>query len=127
MCKGKSWGRLDLREIKIAEEDEVTGEVNTGWITIKYDYLPKYCNHSKLQGRIEAKIRILHPELVRHSEAILGRSKDKVDTAATQTRILNSDKVVGDTQKSRNGCREEVNMQKIMHLQLRGQKREEKT
>lgn len=50
-----------------------------------------------------------------------------MDTAATQTRILNSDKVVGDTQKSRNGCREEVNMQKIMHLQLRGQKREEKT
>ncbi|KAK4737232.1 hypothetical protein R3W88_000929 [Solanum pinnatisectum] len=40
-----------------------TGEINEKWITIKYDYLSKYCKTCKLQGHNEKECFIIHPEL----------------------------------------------------------------
>uniref|UniRef100_A0A0V0HWA5 Putative ovule protein n=1 Tax=Solanum chacoense TaxID=4108 RepID=A0A0V0HWA5_SOLCH len=40
-----------------------TGEINEKWITIKYDYVPKYCKTCKLQGHDEKECFIIHPEL----------------------------------------------------------------
>ncbi|KAH0713391.1 hypothetical protein KY290_008987 [Solanum tuberosum] len=57
------------QRIKIAEEDEVTGKVNSKWITIK-----------QFRENLE-------------------ENKDKLGTTATQTKILSSGKVVGNTQR----------------------------
>lgn len=39
------------------------GEIVAKWITIKHDYLPKYCKNCKLQGHNEKGCFILHSEL----------------------------------------------------------------
>lgn len=40
-----------------------SGEIVSKWVTIKYDYLPKYCKTCKLQGHDEEECYVLHPEL----------------------------------------------------------------
>ncbi|KAH0658120.1 hypothetical protein KY289_026868 [Solanum tuberosum] len=87
------------QRIKIAEEDEVTGKLNSKWITIKYDYLPKYCSHCKLQGHRETECSALHPELERKFRDSLEENKDKMGTTTTWTKILSSGKVGCNTQR----------------------------
>lgn len=38
-------------------------EIVAKWITINYDYLPKYYKNCKLQGHNEKKCFVLHPKL----------------------------------------------------------------
>lgn len=40
-----------------------SGEIMEKWISINYDYMPKYCKHNKIQGHDEKKCYVLHPEL----------------------------------------------------------------
>ncbi|KAH0709038.1 hypothetical protein KY284_010465 [Solanum tuberosum] len=40
-----------------------TGEIMEKWVTIKYDYVPKYCKTCKLQGHNENDCYVIHPEL----------------------------------------------------------------
>lgn len=49
--------------------DEATGELKTDKITIKYDYIPKYCSECKLQGHDKNNCRILHPDLWNYNES----------------------------------------------------------
>ncbi|KAG5629516.1 hypothetical protein H5410_001233 [Solanum commersonii] len=45
-----------------------TGEIMGKWVTIKYDYVPKYCKTSKLQGHNEKDCYVIHPELFPQEE-----------------------------------------------------------
>ncbi|KAH0722187.1 hypothetical protein KY285_004803 [Solanum tuberosum] len=51
------------KRIKIGVRKQSTGEVVKKWIRIKYDYVPKYCKTSKLQGHDENACYIVHLEL----------------------------------------------------------------
>ncbi|KAH0712533.1 hypothetical protein KY289_008492 [Solanum tuberosum] len=57
-----------------------TGEIKEKWITIKYDYVPKYYNNSKLQGHNEKECFVLHPELYpkeeEHAENYMNKSNE---------------------------------------------------
>ncbi|XP_059314189.1 uncharacterized protein LOC132064994 [Lycium ferocissimum] len=49
---------------------------------IKYETIPEYCNHCKIQGHCENKCRILHPELRKNVKMLItvvnsGKSEDK--------------------------------------------------
>lgn len=50
------------KRIKI-EFRRTKGEVVDRWITIKYDYVPKYCSTCMIQGHDENQCYVLHPEL----------------------------------------------------------------
>lgn len=39
------------------------GEIKEKWVSITYDYVPKYCKTSKLQGYNENKCFVIHPKL----------------------------------------------------------------
>ncbi|KAH0666514.1 hypothetical protein KY285_027720 [Solanum tuberosum] len=40
-----------------------TWEIMGKWVTINYDYVPKYCKTCKLQGHNEKECYVIHPEL----------------------------------------------------------------
>ncbi|KAK4733469.1 hypothetical protein R3W88_007730 [Solanum pinnatisectum] len=71
-----------------------TGEVVEKWISIKYDYLPKYCNTCKLQGHNEKECFIIHPELYpkEDEEEIYGK-KNNDNTEIERTTIRKEDDV----------------------------------
>lgn len=50
------------KSIKIGVQ-KVIGEVAGRWITIKYDYIPKYCTTCMIQGYDEGQYFVLHSEL----------------------------------------------------------------
>ncbi|KAK4732458.1 hypothetical protein R3W88_025446 [Solanum pinnatisectum] len=45
-----------------------SGEIMEKWITIKYDYMPKYCKTCKLQGHNENECYVINPELYPQEE-----------------------------------------------------------
>lgn len=45
-----------------------TGDVMEKWVTIKYDYIPKYFTTCKLQGHNEKECCVLHPKLFTQME-----------------------------------------------------------
>ncbi|XP_049359160.1 uncharacterized protein LOC125823817 [Solanum verrucosum] len=47
-----------------------SGEIVAKWVTIRYDYLPKYCKNCKLQGHNEKECFVLHPELYPKEEDV---------------------------------------------------------
>jgi len=53
-----------------------TGEVKEKWITIKYDYVPKYCKNCKLQGHNGNECFIIHPELYQETEGTEAYKKE---------------------------------------------------
>ncbi|KAH0672954.1 hypothetical protein KY290_025238 [Solanum tuberosum] len=55
-----------------------TGEVKEKWITIKYDYVPKYCKNCNLQGHNENECFIIHPELYQETEGTEAYKKEQV-------------------------------------------------
>ncbi|KAF3676742.1 hypothetical protein FXO38_04149 [Capsicum annuum] len=57
-----------------------SGEIVAKWITIKYDYLPKYCKNCKLQGHNEKECFVLHPYLYSKDED----DNDKEDIKETK-------------------------------------------
>ncbi|KAH0650073.1 hypothetical protein KY284_029985 [Solanum tuberosum] len=63
------------KRIKIGVRKQSTREVVEKWITIKYDYVSKYCTTCKLQGHDEKACYILHPELYPKEDK---DNKDKV-------------------------------------------------
>ncbi|KAG5591652.1 hypothetical protein H5410_042166, partial [Solanum commersonii] len=50
-----------------------TGEILEKWVTIKYDYVPKYCTNCKLQGHNEKECFIIHPKLYLKEEREVGK------------------------------------------------------
>uniref|UniRef100_A0A0V0HML8 Putative ovule protein n=1 Tax=Solanum chacoense TaxID=4108 RepID=A0A0V0HML8_SOLCH len=56
-----------------------TREIKEKWITIKYDYMPKYCNSCKLQGHNEKECFILHPKLYPKEEEDEEKNKDNTN------------------------------------------------
>ncbi|WMV32988.1 hypothetical protein MTR67_026373, partial [Solanum verrucosum] len=54
-----------------------TGEVKEKWITIKYDYVPKYCKNCKLQGHNENECFIIHPKLYQETEGTEAYKKEQ--------------------------------------------------
>lgn len=55
--------------------DEDYGDLKSAKITIKYDYIPKYCLECKIQGHDKDNYRILHPKLSEYSYD----NKDNID------------------------------------------------
>ncbi|KAH0716807.1 hypothetical protein KY290_013066 [Solanum tuberosum] len=45
-----------------------TREIMEKWVTINYDYVPKYCKTCKLQGHNEKDYYVIHPELFPQDE-----------------------------------------------------------
>jgi len=85
--------------------DEATGELKTDKITIKYDYIPKYCSECKLQGHDKNNCRILHPDLWNYNysnELAKGHEVEepfypKIERLQEgKANILSSGKIVGD-------------------------------
>lgn len=58
--------------------DEDAGEARTEWVTIKYDYLPKYCKECKLQGHDMLECWIIHPKLMDNRSDEIRAVKDEV-------------------------------------------------
>ncbi|XP_070017818.1 uncharacterized protein [Nicotiana sylvestris] len=82
--------------------NEPTGEVRTEWVTIRYDYLPKYCKECKLQGHHRIECWRINPELresknVQQQEnvAIVQQGNKKPTKHDVHVMILTSGKVVG--------------------------------
>ncbi|KAH0664979.1 hypothetical protein KY285_026185 [Solanum tuberosum] len=63
-----------------------SGEIMAKWITIKYDYLPKYCKHCKLQGM--------------KNEGTQAGDDDKVDRAQKETEEEKGERRLNDKMKS---------------------------
>lgn len=66
-----------------------SGEIVEKWVTIKYDYVPKYCKTCKLQGHNEKECFVNHPELYPKQEEELeaeepGKGKGKEIEGATK-------------------------------------------
>ncbi|KAH0743457.1 hypothetical protein KY290_031450 [Solanum tuberosum] len=85
--------------------DEATGELKTDKITIKHDYIPKYCSECKLQGHDKNNCRILHPDLWNYNdsnELAKGHEVEepfypKIERLQKgNAKILSSGKIVGD-------------------------------
>ncbi|KAF3669654.1 hypothetical protein FXO37_08919 [Capsicum annuum] len=55
-------GKLPYR-VRINEENEVTGDIKSKWISIQYDYMPKYCKECSLQGHDKASYWNVHTKL----------------------------------------------------------------
>lgn len=49
--------------VRMDIKDEKTGEVNAEFVTVQYDYMPKYCSECNLQGHNNNNCKVLHPEL----------------------------------------------------------------
>ncbi|KAG5604764.1 hypothetical protein H5410_026256 [Solanum commersonii] len=87
-------------------ENEETGEVRSETVTIRYDYIPKYCVECRLQGHNKEKCRIINLELnlEKDGEKIKSKNMEK-DTRVIpngvnpiqkgNAKILSSGKVVG--------------------------------
>lgn len=93
-----------------------TGEIMAKWITIKYDYLPKYCKNCKLQGHNKKKCFVLHPELypkdeekIKKEEEEMMEDKDKEVIKnmekKDQTEIETQKGTTFQEQRNRNGAR----------------------
>lgn len=54
------------KKVRIDIENEVTRDIRTEWVTIKYDYMPKYCKECNLQGHDGFECWRLHPELLKN-------------------------------------------------------------
>ncbi|XP_070031034.1 uncharacterized protein LOC142173379 [Nicotiana tabacum] len=52
------------KKVRLDIDDEVSGGVQTEWVRIQHDMLPKYCKDCKLQGHDEIECWRLHPELI---------------------------------------------------------------
>ncbi|KAG5581764.1 hypothetical protein H5410_052391 [Solanum commersonii] len=73
------------------EEDR---EVVKKWISIKYGYVPKYCNTCKLQGHNKKECFIIHPELYpKEDEEEIVRKKNNDNTETERTTIGKEDEV----------------------------------
>lgn len=44
--------------------NEMSGTVRTEWVTVRYEYLPKYCKECKIQGHDMFECWRIHPELM---------------------------------------------------------------
>ncbi|KAH0720015.1 hypothetical protein KY284_005045 [Solanum tuberosum] len=53
------------------------GEIREKWITIKYDYVPKYCKSCKLQGHNEQECFAIHPEYTNEKRGRIRRPKTR--------------------------------------------------
>lgn len=62
------------------------------WITIKYDYLPKYCKNCKLQGHNEKDCFVLHPKLYPKEEDLNTGVEDKKEEVREEKNINNNEK-----------------------------------
>ncbi|KAK4706968.1 hypothetical protein R3W88_033478 [Solanum pinnatisectum] len=78
------------------------GKIMAKWITIKYDYLLKYCKHCKLQGHNEKECLVLHPDLFTWMkiEGTQAGDDDKVDRAKKETEEEKGERRLTDKVKS---------------------------
>ncbi|WMV35181.1 hypothetical protein MTR67_028566 [Solanum verrucosum] len=83
--------------------DEVTGSVKTETITVKYDYIPKYCLECRMQGHDLHNCRLLHNEVV--EEAPVDNIQENEESyhpplvhnlQKGRAKILSSGRIVGD-------------------------------
>ncbi|XP_075088391.1 uncharacterized protein LOC142170390 [Nicotiana tabacum] len=51
------------KKVRMDIVNEVNGDVRTEWVTINYDYLPKYCKECKLQGHDILECWRINPDL----------------------------------------------------------------
>ncbi|KAG5602104.1 hypothetical protein H5410_033474 [Solanum commersonii] len=83
--------------------DEVTGSVKTETITVKYNYIPKYCLECRMQGHDLHNCRLLHNEVV--EEAPVDNIQENEESyhpplvhnlQKGRAKILSSARIVGD-------------------------------
>lgn len=65
------------KRINIGVRNKDKGDIKEKWITINYDYIPKYCKNCKLQGHNEKECYVLHPELYPKEEQAKWNQKNK--------------------------------------------------
>ncbi|KAF3624236.1 hypothetical protein FXO37_31460 [Capsicum annuum] len=86
------------KRVQIQCVNPSTGEIRAKWIKIKYDFMPKYCQHCCLQGHDEEGCRVLHPEHIpNEKEQEDGDSVKQTNQHAAAGHI---DQVVGNIQKT---------------------------
>lgn len=76
---------------KYIEIDVLNGNNNKSRverIKIQYDFIPKYCKNCKLQGHVEAKCRILHPELRRPVDNSMDMASRNQESLKQQIRMV---------------------------------------
>ncbi|XP_070020060.1 uncharacterized protein [Nicotiana sylvestris] len=89
------------KKVRLDIVNEHTGDIRTEWVTIKYDYLPKYCKECKLQGHDVFECWKIHPELMASrndekkasTDAVVQPNKDN-KTNNAPIMVLTSGKVV---------------------------------
>lgn len=65
------------KRVRIAEEDDITGDTKFKWIKVQYDYMPKYCKHCCLQGHNEHNCWAINPKLYDMKETQEGKKEDQ--------------------------------------------------
>lgn len=89
-----------------------TWEIVAKWVTIRYDYLPKYCKNCKLQGHNEKECFVLHPELYPKGE----EEEKKEENTSADKKEVDGKKEKSDNlyqeQKARNWASRGVNQYK---------------
>lgn len=58
------------KRIHISEKDDITGKTKLKWISIKCDYVPRYCKECYLQGHSKNECWIIHPEQGKQDQPI---------------------------------------------------------
>nr|XP_016459131.1 PREDICTED: uncharacterized protein LOC107782715 [Nicotiana tabacum] len=114
------------KKVRMDIENETTRGVRTEWVTINYDYLPKYCKECKLQGHDMIDCWRIHPDLMgnknaeQQTEHVIAKNIDKAIVPSSSTRqgplmILSSRKVVGNVSGKGNEQWKEVRDNRTRH------------
>ncbi|XP_070013760.1 uncharacterized protein [Nicotiana sylvestris] len=90
------------KKVRMDILNETNGEVRTEWVTINYDYLPKYCKECKLPGHDRMECWRINPEL---RETKTTQQQENVENVQQENKkhakhdaplmVLTSGKVVG--------------------------------